>query len=114
MGDGDKGGAESFEQVFDNALSFRCKNHRKINVAKNGNKGSVAEYLEAFNSNSVETLQRRKDKFTPTTAAYLNLTADKKQYPAAAVAKGFELYGVFTEQGSESQNAASLFFRSED
>jgi hypothetical protein len=114
VGDGDKGGAESFDETFEHANGFLCKNHRKINVAKHGNKDSVKEYEKAFNSNSVSSLQRRKSKFSPATATYLNKTADKKQYPAAAVAAGYEMHGVFTEQGSESQNAASLHFRMED
>ena len=45
--DGDKGGSAAFANVFMNALGFMCKNHRKINVMKGGNKDPCAEYLEA-------------------------------------------------------------------
>ena len=68
-------------------------------------------YLVAFNTNSVESLARAKLKFSAATNAYINKTDDQLQFPAAAVQDGYKLHGIFTEQGAESMNSASINFR---
>jgi hypothetical protein len=99
---------------MEEALQFKCKMHRKMSVLQAGNKDSCKEYLVAFNTNTVSSLKRAKLKFSEKTAEYLSQTIDEEQYPAAAVAEGFQLHGIFTEQGAESMNAASVKFRRGD
>jgi hypothetical protein len=60
-------------------------------------------------------MNKQKKKFSEKTKDYLSQRPDEHQYIAAAQAqRGVHLHTYFTEQGAESQNAASLKFRNED
>ena len=60
-------------------------------------------------------LERAKAKHNqPTKLWSEKVYKDSEQYPAAAKTAGLELHGIFTEQGAESQNAASNEFRKDD
>ena len=113
--DGDKGQYEAFVNVFQDAVPFLCTNHGRDAALAFGNTQSGQEYYVAAYACTTEDMNKQKKKFSEKTKDYLSQRPDEHQYIAAAQAqRGVHLHTYFTEQGAESQNAASLKFRNED
>lgn len=111
VSDGDKGMPNGLQNVFgsEKPFEFRCSKHRSENRRLRCEKAAQTEFWRCVKAKAPAQISRLKNSesygaLSATDRAALSSLADERQFPAAAAASGAVLYGLDSNQLSETDN----------